>query len=75
MNLICPNCNCYIVSKRAHKKYCSGKQEVKSDRRYEILNGVKYEYPCYVKGHIHSIDCCTPEMWDAASEEAYGTDA
>ena len=26
MNLICPNCNCYIVSKRAYKKYCSGKQ-------------------------------------------------
>ena len=70
MNLLCPNCNCYIVSKRAHKKYCSEKQ-VQPDRRYEILNGRKYEYPCYTKGHFHTIDCCTPEMLDAASEEAY----
>ena len=25
-NFICPDCNCYIVSKRAHKKYCSANQ-------------------------------------------------
>ena len=48
---------------------------VKADRKYEVINGVKYEYPCFAKGHTHSIDCCTPEMWDAASEEAYAHDA
>lgn len=49
--------------------------KVKTDRKYETINGIKYEYPCYAKGHIHSIDCCTPAMWDAASELAYAKDA
>lgn len=40
-------------------------------RKYEVINGHRYEFPCYKKGHQHTIDCCTPEMWDAASEEAY----
>lgn len=45
------------------------------ERKYEVLDGVRYEYPCYAKGHAHTIDCCTPEMWDAASEIAYSDDA
>ena len=50
-------------------------KEVKADRKYEVLNGRKYEYPCYAKSHIHNLDCVTPLMWDAANEEVYGTNA
>ena len=42
--------------------------------KYEIIGGQKFEYPCYKKGHCHSIDCCTEDMWNAASEEAYRND-
>lgn len=43
------------------------------ERKFEEIGGVYYEYPCYKRGHNHTIDCCTPEMWDAASELAYAT--
>lgn len=49
------------------------KKKLSSDRKYEVIDGVKYEYPCWAKGHKHVLDCCTVEMWDAASEIAYAT--
>lgn len=42
--------------------------------KYEYINGKRYEYPCYKEGHTHTIDCCTPEMWDAASEAVYANE-
>ena len=45
MNLICPNCDCYIVSKRAHKKYCSGKKcQHEETINKETKDGVLYQY-------------------------------
>ena len=45
MNLICPNCNCYIVSKRAHKKYCSGKKcQHEETINKENKEGVLYQW-------------------------------
>lgn len=41
------------------------------ERKFESINGQNFEYPCYKRGHSHNLDCVTPEMWDAASEEAY----
>lgn len=42
-----------------------------TERQFEIIDGKKFEYPCYKKGHQHSLDCCTPAMWNAASDTAY----
>jgi hypothetical protein len=64
MNLICPNCNCYIISKRAHKKYCSGKKDS------IVINDKTFFYDCFCK-HGHGPDCWTPGMIDALSEEVY----
>jgi hypothetical protein len=68
MNLICLNCNCYIVSKRAHKKYCSGKKDS------VVINGKTFLYECTRK-HEHGGICLTQSMLDALSEELYGTNA
>jgi hypothetical protein len=65
MNIICPNCDCYIVSKRAHKKYCSAKKDSVA------INGKTFFYDCFCK-QDHGPDCWTPEMIDALSEEVYG---
>jgi hypothetical protein len=41
------------------------------ERKFEIVDGVEYPYPCAKRGHTHNIDCVTPEMWDAACDIAY----
>lgn len=66
MNLICPSCNCYIVSKRAHKKYCSAKYGSSI-----AINGRILFYDCELE-HEHTVDCLTQDMIDALSEEVYG---
>lgn len=68
MNLICPNCNCYIVSKRAHKKYCSGKKDL------VVINGKTFFYDCTRK-HEHGESCLTQSMVDELSEIVYSNDA
>jgi hypothetical protein len=67
MNIICPNCDCYIVSKRSHKKYCSGKKDS------VVINGKTFFYDCEQEhAHEHGEVCLTQDMIDALSDEAYG---
>jgi hypothetical protein len=66
MNLICPNCNCYIVSKRAHKKYCSAKKDS------VVINGKTFFYDCTRK-HEHDGACMNQAMLDEISEMLYGS--
>jgi hypothetical protein len=51
------------------------KAKLKWGRDYEVINGFVYDYPCVKKGHRHTVECITPEMEDALSEEAYNEDA
>ena len=81
MNLICPNCDCYIVSKRAHKKYCSGKQcKHEETINKETKDGVLYQYgktffyDCTRK-HEHGGECLTSDMLNELSEIVYSNDA
>jgi len=67
MNLICPNCDCYIVSKRAHKKYCSGKKDSVA------INGKVFFYGCKRK-HEHRAPCLTEDMINELSEIVYNED-
>jgi len=64
MNLICLNCHCYIVSKRAHKKYCSGKNDSVA------INGKTFVYDCTRK-HEHGGSCLTDDMVNELSEIVY----
>jgi hypothetical protein len=77
MNLICPNCDCYIVSKRAHKKYCSGKKVpclgyVPADLKDVVtINGKYFKYDC-TRRHEHGGACLTTDMLNELSEIVYG---
>lgn len=71
MNLICPNCNCYIVSKRAHKKYCSA-NGTQSDS--VVINGKTFFYDC-TRRHEHRAPCLTEDMINELSEIVYGSNA
>jgi len=80
MNLICPNCDCYIVSKRAHKKYCSGKKEhcekyrAADPKDVVEINGKFFKYDCTRK-HEHGGECLTNDMVNELSEIVYSDDA
>ena len=47
------------------------KKKVFQERKFEVIGGKKFEYPCSKKGHKHDLDCVTPEMWDAAELTLY----
>ena len=38
-------------------------------RKYEIIDGKKYKFACNCE--TKTLDCVTPEMWDAASHSIY----